>query len=111
MTREQILENEIIDDILQWSSDRFYKTFGAWLETVVVRQKEAYQLKLKTIWRNRKWYAFRDTGEQFENDTMLIYFDSKKIKKYSLSEMESIFEKIEDETLYSNPKRSVSTDR
>lgn len=93
------LENEIIEDMLQWSSDRFYKTFGAWLETVVIRQKEVYQLKLKSIWRNRKKYAFRVNGEQFDDDMMLLYFDPKKIKKYSLSEMESILDKIENETI------------
>jgi hypothetical protein len=42
---------------------------------------------------------------------MLIYFQSKKISKYSLSELETILEKLEDETLYSNPRQSVSTDR
>jgi hypothetical protein len=72
MTREEILQKEIIDDMLQWSSDKMYNTFGSWLETIVIQEKEKLQLKLKTIWRNRKWYAFRDTGEQFDNDTMLL---------------------------------------
>src|SRR5690606_19938300 len=108
---EELIEKEVINDIMQWSSDKFYNTFGPWLETVVVREKEKLQLKLKTIWRNRKWYAFRDTGEQFDTDTMLIYFEPKKITKYSLSDLETILEKIENETLFSNPKQSVSTDR
>src|SRR5690606_25141627 len=30
----------------------------------------------------------------------------KKIKKYSLSEMESILDKIENETIHSNPKQN-----
>ena len=111
MTREEILQKEFVDDMLQWSADKIYNTFGPWLETVVNQQKETLQLKLKTIWRNRKWYAFKDTGEQFDNDTMLIYFDPKKAKKYSLSELETILEKIADETLYSNPKQSVSANR
>lgn len=110
MTREEALEKEVIDDMLHWSAEKIYNTFGPWLETVVNQQKDRLQLKLKTIWRNRKWYAFRDTGEQFENDTMLVYFDPKKSNKYSLSELETILEKIEDETLYSNPRRSVSTE-
>lgn len=111
MTREELLEKEFIDDMLQWPAEKVYNTFGPWLESVVNQQKERLQLKLKTIWRNRKWFAFKDTGEQFENDTMLIYFDPKKYKNYSLSELETILEKIEDETLHSNPKQSVSTDR
>jgi hypothetical protein len=101
MTREEILQQECIDDILQWSSEKMYQTFGAWLETVVVSEKEKLQLKLKTIWRNRKWYAHRDTGEQFDNETMSFFFDIKKVKKYSLSEIETILERIENETLYS----------
>ena len=111
MTREEILERELIDDMLQWSSEKFYATFGSWLETVVNQQKERLQLKLKTIWRNRKWYANRETGEHFEDDDMLYFFDPKKVKKYSLSELETILKKIEDETIYSNPKQSGNTDR
>lgn len=98
MTREEIIEKEVIDDILQWTSEKMYKTFGCWLETVVNRQKKCLQLELKTIWKNRKCYSFRDTAEQFETDTMLIYFQPKKISKYSLSELEEIIEKIEFET-------------
>lgn len=111
MTREEILQNELVDDMLQWSSEEMYNTFGSWLETIVIQEKEKLQLKLKTIWKNRKWYAFNDTLEQFDNDTMLLYFDIKKLKKYSLSELETIIEKIADTTVYSNPKQSVSTDR
>lgn len=111
MRREEIIERQVIDDIRQWSSDKFYNIFGPWLETVVIRQKEKLQLKLKTIWRNRLWYAFKDNGEQFEDDTMALYFDIKKISKYSLSELETILEKIDDETLYSNPKQSNSSCR
>lgn len=111
MTREEQLQKEFVEDMLQWSADKIYNTFGPWLETVVNQQKDKLQLKLKTIWRNRKWYAFNDTGEQFDNETMLVYFDPKKTKKYSLSELETILEKIEDETIYSNPKQSDSTNR
>lgn len=106
MSREEILKKELINDMLQWSADKMYETFGPWLETVINIQKEKLQLKLKTIWRNRRWYAFRDTGEQFGADTMLLYFNQKKIKLYSLSQLESIIEKIERETIYSNPKTS-----
>jgi hypothetical protein len=111
MTREEILQKELVDDMLQWSSDKMYNTFGSWLETIVIREKEKLQLKLKTIWRNRKWYAFNDTGEQFDNDTMLLYFDIKKLKKYSLSELETIIAKIADETVYSNPKQLFNTNK
>jgi hypothetical protein len=105
MTREQILQNEFLDDMLQWPAEKIYSYFGPFLETVVIQQKEKLQLKLKTIWRNRKWYAFRDTAEQFDLDTMQIYFEPKKIKHYSLSELESIIDKIQNETIYSNPKK------
>lgn len=111
MTREEILERELIDDMLQWSSEKFYATFGPWLETVVNQQKERLQLKLKTIWRNRKWYECRYTGEKLDNESWLLFFDPKKLKKYSLSELEKILEKIEEETIYSNQKQLVSTDR
>jgi hypothetical protein len=102
MTREEILQKELVDDMLQWSSEKMYNTFGSWLETVVIREKDKLQLKIKTIWKNRKRYAFKDTGDQFDNDTMLLYFDIKKLKKYSLSELETIIDKIEDETVYEN---------
>ena len=111
MTKEENLEREVIDDMLQWPADKIYNTFGPWLETIVNLQKEKLQIRLKTIWRNRRWYAFKETAEQFENDTMLIYFEPKKIKKYTLNDLEKIIEKIENETLYSNPKQSVSTNR
>lgn len=104
MTREELLKNEFIDDMLQWPTEKFYKTFGPWLETIVNEQKSRLQLKLKTIWRNRKWYAFRDTGEQFDANTMFIYFNPKKIKNYSLNDLETIIDKLECETLHSNPK-------
>lgn len=104
MTREELLRREFIDDIKNWSSDKIYNTFGPLLETVVNQQKDKFQLNLKTIWRNRKWYVFKDTAEQFDNETMLLYFDPKKVKKYSLKELETILEKIEDETIYSNEK-------
>lgn len=106
MTREELVEREFIGDMLNWSSEKFYKTFGPRLETIVIRQREILQLKLKTIWRNRKWYAFRDTGQQFDtDDAMLVYFNPKKIKHYSLHDLESIIDKLENETLYSNPKK------
>lgn len=97
-------EHDIIDEVLQWSSDKIYSTFGPFLEKVVIKQKEKLQLKLKTIWRNRTWYCYKDTGEQFDDDAMLYFFSPKKIAKYSLYEMEDILEKIEQETNYSNPK-------
>ncbi len=107
MNREEELEREVIDDMLQWPAEKIYNTFGPWLETVVNLQKDRLQLKLKTIWQNRKCYAFRTTGEQIESDTMLLYyFDIKKVKKYSLSEMEKIIDKIENETYKTNPKQS-----
>ena len=105
MTREEILQRELLDDMFQWSSEKFYDTFGSILETIVIKQKEKLQLKLKTIWKNRKWYAFRDTGEQFDRNTMLIYFDIKKIKTYSLTDFEFIINKLNNETIYSNPKQ------
>ena len=104
MTREEQLQKEFLEDILQWPADKIYETFGPWLEWVVNQQKERIHLKLKTIWRNRKWYAFKDTGEQFDDDAMLLYFNPKKIKSYSLSDLESVIEKLSYETLYSNPK-------
>lgn len=110
MTREELLEREVINDMLNWSADKIYGTFGPWLETVVNEQKSRLKLKLKTIWRNRKWYAFRDTGEQFEDDTMLLYFNPKKTRSYSLRDLETILDKLENETIYSNPNQPRSTD-
>lgn len=106
MTRQEIIEREVIEDMLQWSSDKMYDVFGPWLETIVIRQKEKLQLKLRTIWRNRTWYAFHETGEQFDKDTMLFYFNPRKLKSYSLDELESIIKNIERTTIYSNPKKS-----
>lgn len=111
MKTEERFQMEVIEEVLQWSADKIYKTFGPFLETVVNQQKERIQIRLKTIWRNRKWYAFRDTGEQFNNDEMLIYFNPKKIKIYSLSDLETIIDRVEKETLYSNPKHTRKIDR
>ena len=108
MTREEQLYREVIDDLLNSSSEKLYQIFGSWLETVVEEKKEVFRTKLKNIWRNRKWYAFHDTGEQFESDTMSIYFTSRKLKSYSLREMEMILEKIDSETVYCNPKKQNS---
>jgi hypothetical protein len=76
------------------------------LEMIINLEKEKLQLKLKTIWRNRTWYCFKNTLKQFENDTMLLYFNPKLISKYSYDMMESILSKIERETLHSNPKKN-----
>lgn len=92
-------EFEIIDDMLQWEPDKFYKMFGPWLEVVVEDQKEKMRANLKRIWKFRKLYSFRDTGDGFSDSTMLLYFDPKKIGKYTLHEMEAIIEKIENETI------------
>jgi hypothetical protein len=100
------IEMQVIEDMMSWSSQEFYAVFGHRLETVVNETKASLQLKLKTIWRNRIWYAHRETGEQFDAETMLYFFDPKKISKYSLRELEMILEKIEDETLHSNPKHN-----
>ena len=99
MTPIEKLELEIIDDMLSWSSDQLYKTFGSRLEVVVEDQKEKMRANLKRIWKVRKLHEFRDTGDSFSDDTMLIYFDPKKIGKYTLQEMETITEKIENETI------------
>ena len=92
-------EFEIIDDMLQWEPDKFYKMFGPWLEVVVDDQKEKMRANLKRIWKFRKLYSFRDTGDSFSDSAMLLYFDPKKIGKYTLHEMEAITEKIENETI------------
>lgn len=97
-------ESELIDEVLQWSAEKIYDVFGPFLEYVVDNEKAKLQSKLKTIWKSRRWYAFRDTGEQFDADTMQIYFSVKKLKTYSLHELEQIIDKIETETNYSNPK-------
>jgi hypothetical protein len=105
MNRNEHREMETLDEVRQWTAEQIYSAFGPWMETIVNQQKERLQLNLKTIWRNRRWYAFRDTGEQFEEDTMLIYFNPKKISKYSLSDLETIIDKLQNESRYSNPKR------
>lgn len=99
MTPIEKLELEIIDDMLSWSSDQLYNTFGSRLEAVVEEQKEKMRAHLKRIWKFRKLYAFRDTGDSFYDDTMLLYFDPKKIGRYKLQEMETITQKIEKETI------------
>lgn len=104
MTREEEREMWLREDLRHRTDEEIYNIFGSRLETIVNQQKERLQLKLKTIWRNRKWYTFRDTGEQIEPDTMLMYFEPKKTNKYSLSKLEEILEIIEHETIYSNPK-------
>jgi hypothetical protein len=104
LSYEEKRQQEIIDEVLQWSSNQIYSVFGPFIEKVVLEQKEKLQIKLKTIWRNRTWYAYKDTGEQFDDEAMLYFFSPKKIAKYSLYEMEDILEKIEQETNYSNPK-------
>jgi hypothetical protein len=101
---EQKREQNILDEVTNWSNGEIYSVFGIRLERIVTEQKEKLQLKLKTIWRNRTWYAYKDTGEQFDDDAMLYFFSPKKIAKYSLYELENILEKIESETNYSNPK-------
>lgn len=105
MTYEEKFQKEVLDEVLQWSAAKIYSVFGSFIETIVTRKREEMQLKLKTVWRNRMWYAFKDTGTQFEKDTMLLYFCPKKISKYTLSELETIIEKLEAETVYSNPKK------
>ena len=92
-------EFEIIDDMLQWEPDKFYKMFGPWLEVVVEDQKAKIRAKLKKIWKDRKLYGFRGMVDSISDDTVLIYFDPKKIGKYTLHEMEAIIEKIENETI------------
>lgn len=105
MTYEKRFQEDLMDEVLSWSSEKIYSVFGNYLEKVVLDEKEKMQRKLKTIWRNRTWYAFRDTNEQFDKDTMRLYFDPKKISKYKNYELESILENIEEETNYSNPKK------
>ena len=101
---EQKREQNILDEVANWSNAEIYSVFGTRLERIVTEQKEKLQLKLKTIWRIRTSYAYKDTGEQFDDDAMLYFFSPKKITKYSLSELEYILERIEAETNYSNPK-------
>lgn len=103
---EQQFQREVIEEVMQWSGEKIYSVFGSFLAKVVEDKKEELQRELKVIWKNRCWYSFRDTGEQFESDTMLIYFNPKHIRKYNLSDMEDIIERIENETNYSNPNRS-----
>lgn len=101
MTREQQLFQESIEILKDYSIEDFYNVFGNWLETVVHVKKTTLQERLKRIWTNRTRYAFRDTGEQFEKDTMQFYFESKKIKKYSIAEIEQIISSIELDTIES----------
>lgn len=84
----------------EWSNQEIYDVFGVRLERVVAEKKNKLQLKLKAIWANRTWYAFRETGEQFEDDTMSFFFEYKKISKYSCSEMESILEQLDRDAGY-----------
>lgn len=97
MTKEQQIENDVIESMREWSEEKFYNTFGSWLETVVNNQKRLLQVKLKYFWAYRRDYSFRDTGEKFEDDTMLFYFSNKRIAYYSIAEMEAIIKRIEEE--------------
>lgn len=92
-------EGYVIDEARQWSTEKIYDVFGSFLEKVVEDKKEKYRLILKTVWKNRVGYAFRDTGERFDSDTMLYYFNPKKIRKYSLIDMEDIIVRIECEAV------------
>jgi hypothetical protein len=101
MTREQQLFEESIEKLKEYSIEDFYNVFGNWLETIVNVKKTTLQERLKRIWSNRTKYAFRDTGEQFDIDTMQFYFESKKIKTYSIAEIEKIIASIDLETIES----------
>lgn len=103
---EQELRQDVINDLLNLPAEDFYSIFGSRLEMVVNQQKEKLTLKLKTIWRNRNWYAYKDTGEQLDDYGMSYFFDPKKINKYSLSDLETILEKMGKDLIYSNPKSS-----
>jgi hypothetical protein len=105
MTIQEIIWQEFLEDMHSLTNEQILEILGAnRLEMIINLKKEELQLKLKTIWRNRKWYCHNDTGEQFDNDTMLYFFNPKLIKKYSLEMMESILDNIDSETIYSNPK-------
>lgn len=99
MTPAEKLDKQIIDEMLQLEPDKLYTIFGPWLEIVVEDQKSKKREKLKKIWKRRVSYKFKDTDENFETDTMQIYFDPKKIKKYTLNELDNILEWIENETI------------
>lgn len=97
-TKEELLHRYFIEDMLQWPRDKFYNTFGAYLETIVNYKKDELQLKLKHIWKNRELFCFKETGERIGEDGILVYFNPKKVKHYSLHELEKILETFDNET-------------
>lgn len=94
---------DLIEEIYQWSDEKFYKEFGCWVEVVTIRQKERFQAELQKIWENRKRYKFLETNEPFEDNTMLLFFDPNKIKEYSLHDFETIIDKITYSTTINDP--------
>lgn len=104
---EKIKQMELMDEVMSWSAAKIYNVFGAHLEKVILDKRDEYCLRLKTIWRHRAWYTYADTAEQVPEWAFKEhYFDIKKIKKYTLFDIEDIFWKIERELIYSNPKKT-----
>lgn len=89
MSIQKQFEDDVIDEVLQWSGEKIYCVFGARLENVVADKKAQLRYQLRVIWKNRLCYVFRDTGTHFDDDTMLLFFSYRQITKYNLIEMEN----------------------
>lgn len=98
MKTENSLESEMTELMLQMSSYDIYKILGPFIEDIVDQQKNIFRKNLKLIWKNRKSYMFKDTGCEFDENTMLIFFNPKKMKSYTLNDFEKILEEIDRET-------------
>lgn len=107
MNRQEAILAEFIEELLEYTDEEIYELFGTRLEKIVDEQKGRLRLKLKTIWRLRKHYAFKDTGEQFDDYAMKLFFDPKKIKHYPLDVIECILTRLDHEAVYSNPKKTA----
>lgn len=101
MTAGEKFEQEILDHVFKWSNEEIYSFFGARLEDVVLRKKSELQSVLQLAWKNRYNYYFSDTGGNLDDESMLLFFDPKKIKKYSLKELLEAIQKLYAET-YTN---------
>lgn len=106
MTAAEKFEHEILSDVSKWSNDEIYSFFGARLEEVVLSKKSELQSVLQLAWKNKLNYYFSDTGGNLDDESMLLFFDPKKIKKYSLKELLEAIQKLNSETYTNHEERN-----